>query len=63
MAGTQLVAPVDLLIDEQNPRISEPNAGQRRALELLAEYLDPKLQALAAHIVANGINQADLPIS
>ena len=62
MAELQIIPPADLLIDEQNPRISDPNEGQHRALQLLAEHLGPKLKALAVHIVANGINPADLPI-
>lgn len=62
MSETIQISPVDLLIDEQNPRISQPNAGQHKALQSLAGILQKKLQKLADHIVNNGINPADLPI-
>lgn len=62
MAVMQPLAPADLFIDEENPRISQPNAGQNRALQSLAEHLGPKLVALAADIVAHGTDPADLPI-
>lgn len=62
MSETIQISPVDLLIDEQNPRISQPNAGQHKALQSLAALLQKKLQKLADHIVDNGINPADLPI-
>ena len=54
--------PVDLLIDEENPRISQPNAGQHKALQSLAGILDKKLQKLCEHIVEHGINLSELPI-
>ena len=44
----------DLLIDEENPRISQPNIGQHKALQALAQHLQRKVQALAAHIVRHG---------
>jgi hypothetical protein len=56
------IKPADLLIDEQNPRISQPNAGQHKALQSLASLQNKKLQKLAEHIVQNGVNPADLPI-
>ena len=62
MPDIQNIRPADLLIDEQNPRLLEPNEGQHRALQSLAEHLGPKLHSLAAHIVTNGMNPADLPI-
>ena len=62
MAEIQNLRPADLLIDEENPRLLEPNEGQHRALQSLAERLGPKLSALAAHIVANGVNPAELLI-
>jgi len=54
--------PVDLLIDEENPRIQQPNAGQNKALLALAQYLGPKLHALAADIVEHGLDPSNLPI-
>jgi hypothetical protein len=56
------IAPSDLLIDEGNPRIAQPNAGQHKALRALAEHLGTKLQALAADIVNNGLDLSNLPI-
>lgn len=62
MPETIPIKPVDLLIDEQNPRISQPNSGQHKALQSLANLQNKKLQRLAEHIVHNGVNPADLPI-
>lgn len=56
------VAPADLLIDEENPRIAQPNAGQHKALRALAELLGTKLQVLAADIVDNGLDPSNLMI-
>ncbi len=56
------LSPSTLLIDEQNPRISQPNAGQTKALQSLAALLQVKLQKLCEHIVKNGINLSDRPI-
>ena len=33
----------DLLVDEQNPRLSRPSSGQKEAIEALAETQDRKL--------------------
>jgi hypothetical protein len=62
MPDTQPLAPADLLIDEENPRISQPNSGQHKALRALAEHLGSKLQALAVDIVENGLDPSSLPI-
>jgi hypothetical protein len=62
MPETIPIKPADLLIDEQNPRISQPNAGQHKALQSLAALQQKKLQRLAEHIVQFGPNPADLPI-
>jgi len=62
MAETQPFAPADLLIDEENPRISSPNAGQHKALQALATLLDRKLAALAGDIVRFGTDPSNLPI-
>ena len=56
MAETLPIKPADLLIDEENPRISEPNDGQNNAIRSLAEHLGPKLQVLAT----NELNEATL---
>lgn len=62
MADTQALVPADLLIDEENPRISQPNRGQRKALEGIAEHLGKKLLTLAGDIVGNGLDPSNLPI-
>ena len=62
MAEAILVAPADLLLDEENPRLSQPNVGQNKATQALAKHQGRKLQALAADIVANGLSPSDLPI-
>src|SRR5258708_37220532 len=59
----QVELPVaSLLIDEENPRLSNPNAGQREALRSLASYQGRKLQMLAADILVHGLNPSDLTI-
>lgn len=63
MSESLSIRPADLLIDEQNPRIPLPNAGQHKALQSMANLQQAKLQRLAEHIVANhGTNPAELPI-
>src|SRR4051812_41224861 len=56
------IEPANLLIDELNPRLSSPNAGQRKALRALATYLKTKLAVLAADIVQYGTDPSTLPI-
>lgn len=62
MPNTIPVKPSDLLIDEINPRIPLPNAGQREVQRELARHQGPKLLALARDILGHGLNPADLPI-
>ncbi|MEO8378863.1 MAG: hypothetical protein ABI779_04285 [Acidobacteriota bacterium] len=50
------------MIDEQNPRIAQPNVGQHAALRALSEKLKTKLSVLAADIVQNGVDPSNLPI-
>ena len=58
-----LAVPVsDLLVDTQNPRLTEPNTGQREAHRSLAHNQQAKLVALAKDIVAHGLNPSELPI-
>lgn len=52
----------DLLIDSENPRLSQPNTGQREALRALAGHEPSKLVSLAKDIVAFGTNPSELPI-
>lgn len=56
------IAVTDLLIDEENPRIPQPNVGQREAIRSLAKEQERKLQNLAKDIVAYGLNPSELPI-
>jgi ParB-like chromosome segregation protein Spo0J len=51
-----------LLVDQQNPRLSESQDTQRDAIRGLASLQGKKLIVLAEHIVEYGINLADLPI-
>jgi len=62
MPDVKLVSPADLLFDTANPRLSEPNTGQREAWRSLAMLLDRKLLVLARDIVAYGIDPSTLPI-
>lgn len=52
----------DLLIDAENPRLPQPNVGQRQAMRSLAADEPPKLVALARDILAHGMNIAEFPI-
>lgn len=57
------ISPVDLLIDEQNPRISQPNVGQHKAIQAIAQRQGRKLLTLARDIVGyGGLNPSELPI-
>lgn len=62
MAETLQIQPSNLLIDAENPRLPQPNEGQRDAQRALAQHQQRKLVALAGDIVLNGLNPADLPI-
>lgn len=54
--------PADLLIDEQNPRIFQPNVGQHKAQQAVAQNQQRKLLMLAKDILRHGLNPSDLPI-
>jgi hypothetical protein len=62
MSETLAIQPSNLLIDAENPRLPQPNTGQREAQRALAEHQQRKLVALARDVVQNGLNPADLPI-
>jgi hypothetical protein len=62
MPDVKPISPADLLIDAENPRLTQPNTGQREALRALAQLLGRKLLNLAKHIVENGMNPAELMI-
>src|SRR5450759_4793102 len=60
MAETLPVKPADLLIDEENPRISQPNAGQHKAHQAIGRHQQRKLQVLAADVLRWGLSPIDL---
>jgi len=62
MPDVKQIAPSDLLFDPENPRLSQPNIGQREAWRSLATFLDRKLLKLAEDIVKFGIDPSTLPI-
>ena len=62
MSEVIAIRPADLLIDEINPRLAEPNVGQRQAQRALAHELQRKVQAIAADIVKFGLNPLELPV-
>lgn len=61
MPDTVPVKPADLLIDEVNPRLAEPNIGQREAQRTLAHKQGKKILKLAKHILQYGLNPLELP--
>jgi hypothetical protein len=62
MADVRSITPSNLLVDAENPRLLQPNEGQREAMRALAKVMPRKILSLAKDIVANGLNPADLPI-
>jgi hypothetical protein len=62
MSESKGIGPADLLIDVNNPRLPQPNVGQREALRALASEQGRKLVTLARDIVENGLNPSELMI-
>jgi hypothetical protein len=62
MADKISIPPSNLLIDAENPRLPQPNTGQREAQRALAEYQKQKLLVLATSIVEKGLDPSNLPI-
>jgi hypothetical protein len=62
MADQRAIPPSNLLIDAENPRLLQPNTGQREAQRALAQHQQRKLLALAKHILDHGIDPSALPI-
>ncbi|HEX5236600.1 MAG TPA: hypothetical protein VFW25_14875 [Silvibacterium sp.] len=62
MAEISSIPLSDLLIDTQNPRLEQPNTGQREALRAFAADAKAKLIALAKDIVGFGMNPSELAI-
>jgi hypothetical protein len=61
MSGMQAISPADLLVDVENPRLTQPNVGQREAMRKLAGELQQKLLALAKDILRYGLSPGELP--
>src|SRR5436189_215030 len=62
MAEPRSIQPSNLLIDAENPRLPQPNTGQREAHRALAEHQQHKLLNLAKDIVRSGLDPSNLPI-
>lgn len=56
------VQPSNLLVNPENPRLSQPNEGQRDVMRSLVKTMPRKILMLAKDIVANGLSPADLSI-
>jgi len=62
MAEVRQIPLVNILVDVENPRISQPSTGQRDAIRGIAaedEQAPRKLVALARHIVQNGLSPTE----
>jgi hypothetical protein len=62
MPDTFPISVADLMIDEANPRLGQPNVGQREAQRELARLQQTKILKLAEDIIRYGVNPSDLPI-
>ncbi|MDO8532889.1 MAG: hypothetical protein Q7T26_12140 [Dehalococcoidia bacterium] len=60
MPETIPIRVADLLVDEENPRLTQPNKGQRETLRALASYQGRKLQKLAEDILTNRLDPSEL---
>lgn len=60
MPDTISIGPANLLLDENNPRLSEPNSGQRETLRYIAKTQNRKLLNLAKDILQNGLDPSTL---
>jgi hypothetical protein len=56
------IAVSNLLLDEENARLPEPQPSQQATQLALAKLLQTKVVNLASHIVDHGLNPAELPI-
>lgn len=62
MPETISVAPSNLLMDSENPRLPQPNVGQREAQRELAKQQPRKILTLAKDIAVEGLNPSDLMV-
>jgi len=58
----EIISPVNLLVDEENPRLLHPNVGQHKAIQALANVQGKKLLMLARDIIHYGLNPSELCI-
>ena len=63
MSDPMPIPVADLLVDEENPRLSTPNQGQRETIRAMAEFQGNRLQALATDIVHYGLDSSELFIA
>ena len=61
MAEILQLAPADLLLDSENPRLSKPNTGQIQTLHAIAKLLQRKLSTMAGDIVQHGVDPSTIP--
>lgn len=57
---TEPISPINLRVDPENPRISNPNMGQRDLIAALAEDQDVKLLSIAEHVLEHGLSPSEL---
>jgi hypothetical protein len=63
MADLKPIAPSNLRVDQQNPRLSDPRpTSQSATLEAMARWDERMLLGLAKHIAARGLDPSNLPI-
>ena len=62
VAETLHIAPADLVLDSENPRLSQSHVGQRQTLQQMATLLQQKLSAMAGDIVDHGLDPSTIPI-
>lgn len=62
MSETLEVQVASLLFDEENPRLLNPNQGQREVLRALASNQGAKLRVLADDILTNGLDPSELMV-
>ena len=63
MAEILQIAPADLVLDSENPRLSQPHIGQRQVLQEMAKLLQRKLTTMAGDIVQHGLDPSTIPIA
>ena len=62
MADILQIAPPDLLLDSENPRLAQYHLGQRQTLQQMSTLLQRKLATMAGDIVDHGLDPSTMPI-